>query len=203
MALKDLLTALEADAASETERLLAETDAEALRIVESAKLEARKLEEHAVREHEADLAREVERSRSEARLAAAAMLRDAHEVGVATLQEALRERLRALRETDRYPAVMRALIGEGVAALPNASLLRVDPRDAELARRIVSELDVGLELRPELDTLGGVEVAADDGRVARNTFEERLRNAERELRVLAGELLEATEAPSVAAEAVP
>jgi len=202
MALKDLLTALEKDAATETEKLRAETDAEALRIVESAKLEARDLEEHAVRTHEADLARELERSRSEARLAGAAMLRDAHEVGVATLHDALHNRLRALRETDRYPAVMRALIEESAAALPNSSLLRVDPRDAELARRIVRELDVRLELRPELETLGGVEVAADDRRVVRNTLEERLRNAERELRVLAGELLEAAEAPSVAREAV-
>jgi len=203
MALKDLLTALEADSATETERLRAETDAEALRIVESAKLEARAVEQQAVRAQEADLARELERRRSEARLAAAAMLRDEHDALVATLQDALRNRLGELRDTHRYPAVMRALIEESVAALPNASLLRVDPRDAELARRIVSELDIQLELRPELDTLGGVELAADDRRTVRNTLEERFRNAERELRVLAAESLRRATVPPAAVGAAP
>ena len=46
MALKDLLAALEADAAGETERLRAETGTEALHIVETAQREARALEEH-------------------------------------------------------------------------------------------------------------------------------------------------------------
>jgi len=202
MALKDLLTALEADAATETERLRAETDAEASRIVESAQREARELEQQAARADEADIAREFERRSSEARLAAAAVLRDEHEACVATLQAALRRRLGALRETDGYPAVLRALIEESLAAISSASLLRVDPRDAQLARDIVRELDVRLELKPDLDTLGGVEVMASDRRTVRNTLEERLRNAEPALRALAGELLESATSP-VAEERVP
>ena len=202
MALKDLLTALEADAATETERLRAETAAEASRIVESAQREARELEQQAARTDEADIAREFERRSSEARLAAAAVLRDEYEACVATLQAALRRRLGALRETDGYPAVLRALIEESLAAISSASLLRVDPRDAQLARDIVRELDVRLELKPELDTLGGVEVIASDRRTVRNTLEERLRNAEPALRALAGELLEPAASP-VAEEPAP
>jgi len=202
MALKDLLTALEADAATETERLRAETDAEASRIVESAQREARELEQQAARTDEADIAREFERRSSEARLAAAAVLRDEYEACVATLQAALRRRLGALRETDGYPAVLRALIEESLAAISSASLLHVDPRDAQLARDIVRELDVRLELKPELDTLGGVEVIASDRRTVRNTLEERLRNAEPALRALAGELLESAASP-VAEERAP
>ncbi|HEU5362249.1 MAG TPA: V-type ATP synthase subunit E [Gaiellaceae bacterium] len=196
MALKDLLTALEADAAAETERLHAETEAEAARIVESAQLEASSLEQQAARADEADLAHVLERRRSEARLAAAATLRDAHEASVETLQDALRRRLAALRGTEAYPGVFRALLDEGLAAVPSASVLRVDPRDAQLAREIVRELNVRLELKPDLDTLGGVEAVASDGRTVRNTFEERLRNAEPSLRVLAGEVLGAEETPS-------
>lgn len=197
MALKDLLTALEADAAAETERLRAETDAAASRIVESAELEARAFEQEAARADEADFARALEQRRSEASLAAAARSRDAYEACVATLQGVLRDRLDALRETEEYPAVLRALIDESLAALPSASVLRVDRRDAQLARSILGELDVRLELQPELDTIGGVEVATDDGRTVLNTLEERLRNAEAPLRVLAGEFLEPT-APSAA-----
>ena len=201
MALKDLLAALEADAAAETERLRAETEAEASRIVESARQEARVLEEQALRTAEADVVRELERRRSEVRLAAAAKLRDEHEACIAMLQAALRRRLEALRESDRYPAVLRALIEESLATIPSASLLRVDPRDVELARGIVHELDARLDLRPELETLGGVEAVANGRLTVRDTLEERLRNAEPALRVLAGELLEA-EAPALAAGVV-
>lgn len=202
MALEDLLTALEADADAETERLRAESDAEASRIVESAQLEARELERAAFRAIEADVARALERRRAEARLAAAARLREAYEECVATLQGALRDRLGALRETETYPAVFRALVEESLAALPSASTLRVDRRDAQLARRLLAELDVRLELEPELDTIGGVEVVADDGRTVLNTLEERLRNAEAPLRVLAGELLEPT-TPAVTGRDLP
>jgi len=195
MALKDLLTALEADAAAETERLRVETDAEASRIVEAAEVESRAIEQQAALADEADFARALERRRAEARLAAAAMLRDAYEAGVVALQGALHDRLGALREAEEYPTVMRRLIEESLAALPSASVLRVDRRDTQLARDILDDLDVQLELEPELETLGGVEVAADDGRTVLNTLEQRLRNAEAPLRVLAGELLEESNRP--------
>ena len=190
MALKDLLTALEADADAETERLRTATEAEALRIVEAAELEARAFERDAERADEADHARTLERRRAEAQLAAAATLRDAYEACVTTLRGALRDRLDTLRETDGYPAVLRATIEESLAALPAASRLRVDRRDAQLARTILDELGVQLELEPGLDTIGGVEAVAGDGRTVLNTLEERLRNAEAPLRVLAGTLLE-------------
>jgi len=190
MALKDLLAALEADAAGETERLRAETDAEALRIVETAQQEARALEEHAVQADEAALTRELARRRSEASLATAAMLRDEYEACVETLQAALRRRLEGLRESDEYPAVLRALVEESLAAVPSGSALRVDPRDLELILDIVRDLDVRLDLKPDLDTLGGVEVVGNRLTV-RDTIETRLRNAEPALRVLADGLLEA------------
>ena len=189
MALEDLLTALEADAAAETERLRDETDAEASRIVESAGLEARAFEQQASRRDEADYARALERRRAEARLAAAARLRDAYETCVATLRRALRDQLDGLRERKEYPTVLRALIEESLAALPSASVLRVDRRDAQIVRSILDELDVRLEVKPELHTTGGVEMVAGDGRTVLNTLEERLRNAEAPLRVLAGEFL--------------
>jgi hypothetical protein len=63
---------------------------------------------------------------------------------------------------------------ESRAALPSAGVLRVDPRDADLARDVAA----GLRIEPTLDTWGGVELAGDDGRTLRNTLEERLANAE-------------------------
>ena len=197
MALKDLLTALEADAARESERRRAEADAEASRIVESARSEARAVEQRAERADDVRLAREIERRGAEARLAAAARLREEYEACVTGLHAALHLRLGKVRESDGYPAVLRALIEGGIAALPAASLLRVDPRDGQLARAVAGELSLELEMEPGPETLGGVEVAAGDGLTVRNTLDERLRNAEPALRVLAGELLQA-EAPPLA-----
>ena len=55
-----------------------------------------------------------------------------------------------------------------------ARVLRVDPRDADLAGGVAP----GLRVDATLDTWGGVELASDDGRTVRNTLEERLANAE-------------------------
>jgi V/A-type H+-transporting ATPase subunit E len=199
MALEDLLTALEGEAAAETERLQSEAEAEASRIVASAELEARAIEEQAARADEADFSHALERRRAEARLVAAAELRDVYEAGMETLRSALRARLETIRDGEGYRAVLRALIAESLGAVPSASLMRVDPRDAQLAQSILDELDAQIELRADLETTGGVELVADDGRTVVNTFEERLRNAEEPLRILAGEFLAPT-APTAGQE---
>jgi vacuolar-type H+-ATPase subunit E/Vma4 len=58
-------------------------------------------------------------------------------------------------------------------------ITRIDPRDEALAPQGESTLE----------TWGGVELEAADGRVVRNTLEERLRRAEPELRRLAAHAL--------------
>ena len=73
-----------------------------------------------------------------------------------------------------YPRLFGALLAEARAALPGATELRVDRRDLSLA----TPLARGLRVDPALETWGGVELASDDGRVIRNTVEERLANAD-------------------------
>jgi hypothetical protein len=90
----------------------------------------------------------------------------------------VRDQLSALRQSERYPEVFRALLDESRAALPEAGELRVDRRDAELAASLAGDLRVVAVL----DTWGGLELAGDDGRTIRNTQEERLANADLALR---------------------
>jgi vacuolar-type H+-ATPase subunit E/Vma4 len=187
MALGDLLAGLEAEAAAEAARLEAETREEADRIVEAARAEARALQEQAARAGEAELRREAEQRRALARLAAAAAVREAREDAFREFLADMRARLEALRESSKYPAVLRALIRESSAALPSATTLRIDPRDASLAAGLLGELDLELDVVAALETAGGVELASDDGRTVRNTIEERLANAEPALRLLFGE----------------
>ena len=184
MALVDLLTGLRAEAAAEAAALEADTREEVQRIGEDARAEAQTVKERAVRATEDELRREVDRRLASARLAALAALREAREEAFCAFLAELRRRLAALRGAGGYPSVLRALIRESLAALPAATLLRVDPRDEPLARHVLGELDTELEVVAALDTAGGIELTRGDGRAVRNTIEERLANAEPALRLL-------------------
>lgn len=189
MALSKLLAGLEAEAAAEQVRLETEAREQAARIVEDARTEARALEDEASRAGESDLQREAEQRRARARLEMQAALRGAREEEFQHLLAEVRARLAGLREQAGYRASLRALIGESLAALPGATVLRVDPHDEQPAADLVAELNANLRIVAELGTAGGVELASDDGRTVRNTVEERLANAEPAVRLLFGERL--------------
>jgi V/A-type H+/Na+-transporting ATPase subunit E len=178
MALTDLLRAIEADA--DAERALADRDtaAEANAIVERARRDAQALEAELATAPERPARAEAERVRALARLEAVAASRSAGEAAFAATLAGVRAGLAAVRGTERYAPLFRALLVESRAALPAARELRVDPRDVELAAPLAG----GLDVRSTLDTWGGLELASDDGRTIRNTLEERLANAEPLLR---------------------
>jgi vacuolar-type H+-ATPase subunit E/Vma4 len=178
MALTDLLRAIEADA--DAERALADraTAAEADAIVERARREAQALEAELATTPEQPARAEAERLRALARLEAVEASRSAGEAAFAATLAGVRAELAGVRGMDGYPALFRALLAESRAALPAARELRVDPRDMEFAASLAG----GLDVRPTLDTWGGLELASDDGRIIRNTLEERLANAEPLLR---------------------
>ena len=186
MALSDLLAGLKAEAAAEEAQLELETSAEVIRIDAAAKSDARLLKEEALREVENELRRETEARRARARLDAAATVRQARDDSFQECLADVRRRLEAVRYSSRYPAVLRALLGESLAALPTATVLRVDPRDERMAAHLLAELGVDLEIVRTLDTAGGVELAHGADRVVRNTVEDRLANVEPALRLLFG-----------------
>ena len=186
MALTDLLAGLKAEAAAEEAAIEVETVAEIARIGVAAQKEATRLKEQALRVVEDELRVEAEARRARARLAAAATVRHAREEAFYELLVEVRRRLEAVREGPGYPAVLRALLRESLAALPDAAVLRVDPRDERLAAELLGELGAKLEIAATLETAGGVELTRGDERVVRNSVEERLANAEPRLRLLFG-----------------
>jgi vacuolar-type H+-ATPase subunit E/Vma4 len=184
MALSDLLAGLKAEAASERDRLDAETSAEVARIDAAAQADAHLFHEQALRAVEDELQLEAETRRARARIAAAAVVRQAREDAFHDCLAEVRGRLETVRESSSYPTVLRALLRESLAVLPAATVIRVDPRDERLAADLLAELDVELELVATLETAGGVEVAHGEDHIARNTVEERFANAEPTLRLL-------------------
>lgn len=179
MPLADLLEAIEVEADEELARREHEARAEAEALLEHARSEARALMAEVAGEPVPAARREAERTTALARLEAAASLREEREEAFASVLDGVRAELAGLRGSGRYPELLRALVAESRAALPAAAVLRVDPRDAELARPLAG----GLRLEPMLETWGGVELASNDGRLVRNTLEERLANAEPRLRL--------------------
>jgi vacuolar-type H+-ATPase subunit E/Vma4 len=179
MALTDLLQAIGDEADEELIRLEQETTETAASSIESARAEALALSAELAAMPEPAARRDAERVTALARLEAAAGLREAREKAFASVMTGVSAQLAAVRSSETYPDLLRALIAESRSALPDATTLRVDPRDVELARPHTG----GLRLEPDLETWGGVELASDDGRLVRNTLEERLANAEPVLRL--------------------
>lgn len=178
MALSDLLRAIEDDARQERLRADHESARAAADIIERARYEAAALEAELTKAPEQGALAEGARLRAAARLDAAALMRDTLEDGFASVLRGMRSRLAQQRALDSYSALFRALLEESRAALPEATELRVDPRDAELAATLAG----GLRVVAALSSWGGLELAAGDGRAVLNTLEERLANAEQLLR---------------------
>lgn len=172
MPLADLLSAIEAEAAEELERLDRRSREEAAAILGRARAEAAALETELAAAVEPAARAEAERIRAGARLEASATLRDAREGAFAATVDAVRVRLATIRESPRYPELLASLLEESRRVLPDAAVLRVDPRDEVLARELAGELRV----EAVLESWGGLELAAE-GRAVRNTLEHRLESA--------------------------
>jgi vacuolar-type H+-ATPase subunit E/Vma4 len=188
MALHDLLAAIEAEATAEVARLRDGRHREAGAIIADAERQARDLEAAAVAAAEREEREAGELRLTAARDLAAAGLRDAHEAAYQLIVAETRARLAAARDRDDYPAILAALLAEAQAALPTATVVRVDPADERLARGLLPG-DSPVRVEATLRSAGGVEVADGAGTRVRNTVEERLAAAEPALRALAGRLL--------------
>ena len=185
--LNDLLSAIEADAKEERARLDESSRAESDEILAQARAEAETVRAEPVKAQEPEFRRESARRIGAARVEATNLLREAREESFDQLLRVARSRLSTLRASERYRDVLRDLLEEAQAALPNARRLCVDAIDEALASELADEYGLNVELT--LQTSGGLELVAGDGRSIRNTFEERLANAEPELRQAYGERL--------------
>jgi vacuolar-type H+-ATPase subunit E/Vma4 len=194
--LKDLLNAIEAEAKEESARLESESRAEADAILAQARAGAAGAREEVLRAPAAATANEADRRVALARLEASRLEREAREEALALLLAEARTRLAAARDEPGYRETLRALMREALAALPDASTARVNPPDEALAAELARQLGADLTVAPD-PGVGGVVLESADGRVVRNTFEERLATAAPRLRPWYGRRLRAVAGSSV------
>ena len=178
MALDDLLRAIETEADADRARAAEEAAAAVAAVVDHARRDANALEAELTDAGAAEGRAAAAHERALARLDAATRIRSAREEAFVSLLSGIRAELAAVRETSAYPELFHALVAESRNALPAASVLRVDPRDADLARGV----SPGLRVEPTLECWGGIELDSEDDRTVRDTLEERLANAELLLR---------------------
>jgi vacuolar-type H+-ATPase subunit E/Vma4 len=185
VALDDILRSIRAGADAEISELEAAGASEVAAIGARASAEALAAEHEAAmsrdRAAEQEAIRIVDRARLEARREAL----NAVEVAYQETLGALRVRLATVRGTDAYPDVFARLLDEALSALPLATRATVDPADGKLASGLLVERgrdDIVVE--PSLTSAGGLDVWSDGARTVRNTFESRLERADGRLRGL-------------------
>jgi vacuolar-type H+-ATPase subunit E/Vma4 len=84
-----------------------------------------------------------------------------------------REKLQSIRSEGSYEKLFEQLLEEALAGVDTELVVHVDPRDDELARRLMATRDGQVEA--DIETVGGVVVSTKDGRIERrNTLEDRL-----------------------------
>lgn len=186
MPLEDILLAMQREADETLARIAVDGDRQVEEIMGPARAEAARAAEEVRKARESEACAEAERIRLSARAQAAGRLRDAREEAYARVLELARARLSSIRDRPGYPRVLRSLLEEAIGALPDATGVHVDDRDADLIREDDAVLHERVAVVPGLLTWGGV-VATAEGREVRNTLEERLSRADPFLRPIVAE----------------
>jgi vacuolar-type H+-ATPase subunit E/Vma4 len=175
MAIEDIFRALEEQAESEVQEILRVAKAQAKSIESEAKEEAERITDSRVSAAEAVVRAKAGKSVNAARLEAKRALAAVREAAVDSVFATAAERLATMRGTPAYAAVFEALVSEAAAGIEDECVMLVAPEDAALAAKVAKGLGTPCTVDATLDTIGGVSLTYDGGRIVRqNTFESRL-----------------------------
>jgi vacuolar-type H+-ATPase subunit E/Vma4 len=174
----ELITLLEREAAAEREQVLAGARAQAEEIRDRARREAEAYLAAARERLEAETRAVLVKAQSTAQLRAASMVLQAKEDEIARVfAQAEEELARVASDAQRYPAVLRAFVEEGLRGLRGPAVVTVNPADAAAAEAVVRDR-AEVTVRTDPAVRGGARVATPDGRfVVTNTLASRLERA--------------------------
>lgn len=178
MAIEDIFRALEEQADEEVNRILHAATVQADAVEHEARDEAERITTSRVMAAEEIVQAKAARSLNAARLQVRRDLAAVRDEAVESAFEEAARRLSTMRGTPGYEGVFMALTQEACAGLSTECELQVAPEDEALAERVATELGLTFTVSPTLDTIGGLVVSTQGGRVVRrNTFESRLQKA--------------------------
>jgi len=175
MAIEDIFKALEEQADEEVDELLRVAKLQAKTIEQEAREEADRITKARIASTDEAVRMRTAKTVNAARLDSRRGLAAVRDEAVDRVFTAAAARLAELRGTPEYEPIFRALAEEALAGAVGDSELLVAPADEALARKTVAELGSSAKVSATLETVGGLAVAASEGRVMRrNTFESRL-----------------------------
>ncbi len=179
MALEDIFRALEEQADKDVEAVLAEAKEHAQSILEDAEREADLARETQVAEAQERARQRSMQTLNTVRLEVRKRIASAKERAVADVFAQAHAELGDVRARPVYPALFRALLDEALTGVEGEFEVLVDPADADLATKTLSEMGRSARVSTDLSSAGGVVVAFDDRRILRrNTLEDRLEKFE-------------------------
>jgi len=184
MSLLAILDAIRASGDAQVREIEEHADCQIHELKMNALLEAERIAEQAFSASVAPAMRERSRIIHRAHLEAMQITGNEREALVDAALEQTRGHLDGLRNDISYPAVLRRLTKEALHELKGShehlgkAQLNVDPRDKTLIERILSDMDLNLEVVYSLKSWGGVIAQSQDNRVVViNTLETRLERA--------------------------
>lgn len=197
MPLEHILRAMQAQADGEIEKITRAAETEAAQLIAEAEEQAQAIRARHRARVEPMLLTETASLQNKAKLDTLRAAANAREQLLTDAFAQSEGRLAEIRGSKEYETIFRALAQEAVTALkgdPSSFdfaqdgsgqdlIVRVDPRDAALARTTFAELQVNAEIETPSIPLGGLEVTTRDEREAVvNTVASRLERARITLR---------------------
>lgn len=190
MALEDIFRALEEQANNDCDELLKTAGAQADFIIGEAAEQEKAICAQCVEAAGQNMRVVASKKRNAARVAAQKRLAVTKEAAIARVFETAASKLSLMRQADGYETLFRRLLEEALDGTNGVVTVLVDPRDKELAQKIVDASGRDGEIRPEITTDGGVMVVFGDGRILRrNTLEDRLQKAKQQAQATVAEIL--------------
>lgn len=188
MALDDILGAILREADEAAAKLLGESESEARQILERAEEEAAREESRVAATVDDQIRLERSRILSRSRIEAAGQRRVAREEAYRAVLDAVGSRLAEVRISPRYRRLLDLLLEAALASLATPTAVRVDPGDTEIVEELLTARGLNISVETEQLPLGGV-IAVSNGRSVDNTLAGRLRRADPQLRLLAGQAI--------------
>ena len=188
MALAEILEALRKEGDEEIARITADRDAAVADLMQTARRQAKQAEAVAATARDDSLSNDADVIRHRAELHVERRLQKAREEVFQEILAVARDRLAHYRRDPGYPACLATLVRECSAFLSTLEVVMADPRDEVLVEKTLSDIDLA-EVQFSLECWGGIVAHDGKGVYVRNTFEDRLRRAEPDLRRQIGQLV--------------
>lgn len=190
MSIEDILQALDEQCRDECQSIFGEAQKEVDGILAKAEVEVEEIRLAKLEKIRTEAANEKSGMYYSARLKAKNMIIEAKETVLSESLRRAQEDIGVLRGKPDYPEVFGGLLSEALPRIGGEGVVHVDPRDEQLARRVLGDKGLDLPVVTDLECSGGVMVSDREDRVhIVNTFDERLQRARERMKLEIADIL--------------